>query len=160
MEAIGTNDIVLINNDISTLVSKYMYISNVFNDIINIPDAHNMTLNLFDYVDSDNVPSNVYSFCTEATPLINEIIVQSTYSSNSYMAGFGTNILSFTNQYNVAIELWYPFCCYTNQEDYELRVDATYSNLTASFLDPSAINYDAVLSTHLGPMINMKSKFL
>ena len=84
---------------------------------LGVPDAETFVKNLIDYVDADNVPQNLNSYCTEAVPLINEIVV-----SNSYQDLAGQHVI----EYRMLVELWYPFTT-TNTGSYTLRMRARYT---------------------------------
>ncbi|MCO5068017.1 MAG: hypothetical protein M9910_04910 [Kiritimatiellae bacterium] len=60
--------------------------------------------NLLDYVDTDSYPRNLDSFCTEAVPMINEVIVSNTITRT--MRG-STNV--YTHRFYLTVETWYPF---------------------------------------------------
>lgn len=86
---------------------------------LGLPDASGFYNNLRDYTDSDNVPVNVDSYCTEAVPLINEIVV-----SNSYVDVHGDGT-EYRNQYRLLTEIWYPFTT-VNSNVYALRMIGQY----------------------------------
>ena len=56
--------------------------------------------NLLDYVDNDDNPRSLTSFCTEAVPMINEVVV-----SNRVVTASGTN----TVHIYLTVETWFPF---------------------------------------------------
>jgi hypothetical protein len=83
-------------------------------------------LNLVDFVDGDHLPGNrgdptaapaPDSFCTEATPLVNEYFVRGSLGAVTNAQG-----VLYTNLTTVAVEVWYPFVGFTNTESYLLRV--------------------------------------
>jgi hypothetical protein len=59
--------------------------------------------NLLDYIDSDHVPQNVQSFCTESVPMINEVVLE--FSDYQYSAA-SSNLLI---EARYIVETWYPF---------------------------------------------------
>jgi hypothetical protein len=68
---------------------------------------------LQDYTDADDRPQDVNSFCTEAVPFINEVVIQVT----SKVAGAG-----YRYEFTPRVELFFPFVGVTNAKTYELRV--------------------------------------
>lgn len=88
--------------------------------------------NLVDYVDTDNQPWNRSSFCTEAVPMLNEIVV----SNRIITEASETHI---TNEYQILVELWYPFTS-TNANSYSVRLGAIYEGMSPPELNPPAVN--------------------
>lgn len=87
---------------------------------------------LRDYYDADNVPSDGLSLpCTEAVPMINEIVVTNTLETAIESGP--------TNRYDylltVAVELWYPFGT-QNPEAYELEIRGGVGGGTSGFSPP------------------------
>ena len=120
---------------------------------IGFEDPQSVFLNLLDYVDSNNLPRSVSTFCTEAVPLINEVVVQTSYTTNMYDPGTGTNVLSVTNQYQIICELWYPFLSYTNTENFTLAIGAKYvgGSSLPSGMTPSNMSDTVSISKNWSP---------
>lgn len=65
-----------------------------------LTDARGVFEALIDYVDTNDVPERLDSYCTEAVPMINEVVAQVTFSGP---------ITNMTLQASVTVELSYPF---------------------------------------------------
>lgn len=96
-----------------------------------LPDPAGFVKNLLDYTDSNNVPMNLDSYCTEAVPLINEIVVSNSLTD----VGGGTSVL-YRNEYRIIAELWYPFSN-PNANSYSVRLIGRYLNVSPA---PGTIN--------------------
>jgi hypothetical protein len=102
-----------------------------------VSDPAMLTLNLLDYVDANNIPHNWASFCTEPTPLINEVVVSNRVTADPD----GAVNTVYTNEYQLWVELWFPFHGITNTASYQLTVNAHYSGATpAEFNPPDVVN--------------------
>ncbi len=105
-------------------------------DMLTVGDSTFLFENLLDYVDSDSIPTNLASACTEAVPMINEIIV------NGGMDGSGVG-------FDVRVEWFYPFVEGSSGSfDIELEMSYVWTNITqttsvANALSPS----DAVVNS-------------
>lgn len=112
-------------------------------------DAQSVTLALRDYVDDNFVPQNPTSICVEATPLINEVVIQQTMPTTNQVICVPT------------VEIWFPFAPpYTtnntfNTNNYSLRLAIVYSNAVPSVYNPiypsSSTRYDATYTFNMPP---------
>lgn len=96
-----------------------------------LPDPAGFVRNLVDYTDENNVPVNIDSYCTEAVPLINELVISNSYTD----VGGGTSVM-YRNEYRMIAELWYPFSN-SNTNNYSVRLIAQYNGVTPK---PGVIN--------------------
>ncbi len=69
-----------------------------------VPNADQVFDNLLDYVDTDSEPRDLNSFCTEAVPMINEIIFSNVVTRQ--VIGLVTN---YTHRFYMTVETWFPF---------------------------------------------------
>jgi hypothetical protein len=113
------------------LISNRSRIENAFASM-GVPNPAVLFDNLFDYVDPGNIPQSLTNFCTEAVPLINEIVV-----SNRVIEG-ATHV---TNELQVLVEVWYPFTG-TNNNSYTIQIDGAVGGAFPIPLGPSLLtNY-------------------
>jgi hypothetical protein len=87
--------------------------------------------NLMDYADRDQIPRDAYSFCTEATLLINEIVLSNT------VAIVGAS--NYVHQLDISAEVWFPFVGVDRSDPrarigYTLRADAEFQSGTGGFV--------------------------
>lgn len=90
-------------------------------------DAQAATLALRDYVDANFVPQNPTSICVEATPLINEVVIQQTMPTTNQVVCVPT------------VEIWFPFArpyTITNTFNYSLVLGIIYSNAVPAVFNP------------------------
>lgn len=78
-----------------------------------LPSSFKVYQCLQDYTDADDKPTDSSSFCTEAVPFINEIVIQAT----SKVAGAG-----YRFEFTPRVELFFPFVGVTNNTTYDLRL--------------------------------------
>lgn len=97
--------------------------------------------NLKDYMDPGNVPNNLFSFSTEAVPMINEVVVTNSYVD---VLGDGTQI---RNEYRIMVEVWYPFTG-TNNNSYNLQLKGIYSDANPPTPKPGDVT---IVSQPLSP---------
>lgn len=69
-----------------------------------IPNASMVFSNLLDYVDTDSIPRDLDSFCTEAVPMVNEVIF-----SNEVTRQVIGGITQTTHRLYMTVETWFPF---------------------------------------------------
>ncbi len=79
---------------------------------------------LVDYTDADFRPQDVNNFSTEATPLINEILVEQQMMSPTQ------------NVCRPKVELWYPFVGVTNPNNYTLNLGIIFTNANPAAYNP------------------------
>lgn len=117
----------------SVLTAIQPQIESAFVDIpgFSPSDATNLSQVLLDYVDENSVPRSWASSCTEPTPLINEVVVSNRVTQNLE----GTNVV-YTNEYQLCVELWFPFHGVTNSTEYQLEISAAYSGANPSTFNP------------------------
>lgn len=75
-------------------------------ELCGVPNAVMVFSNLLDYVDTDSIPRDIESFCTEAVPMINEIIFRNSLTVQPDPNGIDTQYI-----YDVFmdVETWFPF---------------------------------------------------
>lgn len=103
--------------------------------------------NLWDYVTPGLVPQNPRSFGTKPVPMINEIVVSNLYALGRIPAPNNRIRYTYTNTYNVGVEVWYPFFN-TNAQPFTVWVSAQYTG-TPGF-PPPVINANTTIS---GPWV-------
>jgi hypothetical protein len=87
-------------------------------------------LNLVDYLDSDDLPGELRSFCTEAVPMVNEIQIVNTVTR--FAGGVPADL---RNEFAINVELWYPFvsdAADTYKVQYQLRMQTPFPNTVLS----------------------------
>ena len=92
---LGGSDAALMSNEV-----------NIVNPLqtCQVPNPGAVFSNLLDYVDTDYVPKNLKSFCTEAVPMINEVIFSNTVTRQ--IVGVDT---VYTHRVYLTVETWFPF---------------------------------------------------
>jgi hypothetical protein len=108
----------------------------------NDADADFMYNTLLDYVDTDSIPKNLASPCTELVPMINEAQV---YVTNTFFANS-----NFTVTANAKLEWFYPFVkTSTNTYYYDYKITFTATNGTPLAFVPAPIVGTAPISSPL-----------
>ncbi|MCS6770509.1 MAG: hypothetical protein NZ740_00605 [Kiritimatiellae bacterium] len=89
--------------DAAALQSRESSIVSAFN-ACGIPNPNMVFSNLLDYVDTDSIPRDLDSFCTEAVPMVNEVIF-----SNSVTRQVVGGVTQYTHRLYMTVETWFPF---------------------------------------------------
>jgi hypothetical protein len=130
---VQTNALDISGNE-GDLRAKLGDIERIFSEMGVAPAAvKGAALNLLDFVDTDNQPKDVASLCTEAVPMINEVVVYNQLTATGPLG------MDYSNSYKIAVEIFYPFGGTTNKSDYTVRVAAQYVGAQPAALNPPAV---------------------